>query len=362
MKYRQKPEHFIVEEIAEHKLLNEGAYKLYSLKKENEETFVCLNNFCRENNIPRKEIGIAGIKDTHALTTQYVSIPSKYSFNNKQFKFLGFVEKPIKLGDLIGNKFIITVNEVSEDELKKMNEQVKTISNGVINYFDSQRFGSVIDKKFIAKFLIQKDYESAVKQYLTSYSEFESQRIKAEKNLIKKHWKNFDCNLKINEYRLIINEYKKTKKWIFAYKRISPQLREMFISSYQSYLWNECVKELITKEFFEITYSVGTLKFLKNKIELPDVFATISNKMIPKEYEKNIINKVLLKENLELKDFNIRQTGNFFKSNDRKIIFVPKNFKINKIEKIDKKYCVVVEFELPKGSYATMVLKKLFGK
>ena len=78
MKYKQKPEDFIVEEIADHKILNDGKYKIYTVEKKGIETFALLDRFSKTHGIARKDIGIAGIKDTHAKTTQYITVPEQY--------------------------------------------------------------------------------------------------------------------------------------------------------------------------------------------------------------------------------------------------------------------------------------------
>lgn len=371
MKYRKTPEDFIVEEIADHKIIKNGPYKLYTLEKEAVDTFKLLDTMSRNNNIPRKDIGIAGIKDTHAISIQYLTIPSEFSLENEYnawVNFLGYVDKPISLGDLTSNKFIITVREIDEEELTQALENSKNIKYGLPNYFDTQRFGSVSDKNFIAKYLVKKDYEAALKQYLTSYNPNDDEQLNFDKENILRTWGTFDASVKNPLLKKVVNEYKATKKWIIAYKKISPPLRELFISSYQSYLWNECVKELLrstinNKELFEVPYIVDELIF--SKYEIPTkfkTFQTISHKLIPNDYEKPIIEKVLAKQGLTIEQFNIRQSGNFFKTHERDLIMYPQNFEMDKPVRVGKKYNLTIRFTLGKGSYATLVLKLLFGK
>jgi tRNA pseudouridine13 synthase len=383
MKYRQKPSDFIVEEIVDYIILNNendkrANYKLYLLTKEDIETFSLIEQISSENNIPKKEIGFAGLKDTHARTKQYISIPKKYEIKNKfsnnknnynsyTIEFVGYIENRINLGNLTENKFTITINELDKYDVADMYEYSKQINHGIVNYFDSQRFGSVKNKIFIGKYLIQKRFEDAVKYYLTTYIESESKQIIEDKKNILKSWGRFDC--KINDYQLryVILEYKKTKNWLRTYQKISPSLKEMYVAAYQSYLWNECVKKLIRKNvpeknIVEVPYAIDELMFFREQVDLPQTFTTISHKIELSEDEKEIVDEVLAKENLTLSQFNIRQTGNFFKSHERNILIYPKNFKIFEPVKKENGYSVTISFELPKGSYATIVLKYLFGK
>ena len=81
--------------------------------------------------------------------------------------FLGYADKALELGDLTGNRFDITIRNIRKGELDGIKQKAKNISLiGVPNYFDSQRFGSVIGNEFIAKHLIKRNYEKAVKIYL----------------------------------------------------------------------------------------------------------------------------------------------------------------------------------------------------
>jgi len=371
MKYRKTPEDFIVEEIADHKVLKQGTHKLYTLEKESIETFALLDMMSRENNIPRSEINIAGLKDTHAKTKQYLTIPRNYnikSLKNAKLTLVGYLNHALRLGDLDGNKFIITVKGIEKHELSGILENSKSVNSGIPNYFDSQRFGNVIDGKFIGKLLVEKNYEQAVKQFLTGFSETDSDQRDEDKENIHNSWPEF--NIKIHSFDLnkVVQTYKRTKKWIIAYKMITPALKQMFVSSYQSYLWNECIKTILKnsapeEELSYVPYAVNELIFNKYELEnIPEIFQTISHKINFLDSEEKIIKEVLDSEGLKIENFNIRQTGNFFKSNERDVMLYPKDFKMQEPILDGDRYIITVEFSLGRGSYATMILKKIFGQ
>ncbi|MFH1063991.1 MAG: tRNA pseudouridine(13) synthase TruD [Candidatus Woesearchaeota archaeon] len=386
IKLRQCPEDFKVEEIAKFDIYKEPkAYKLYILEKKGVETFSLLEYLSKQNNIPLDDFKIAGIKDRHAVTKQHFTIPSRYSIDtlkeeNFSITFKGYLENPLKLGELQANRFEITARAILKGELDGIKMKSATIcSLGVPNYFDSQRFGSVVRKMFIAKALIQKDYEGAVKIYLTAYPDSESRRNKDEKDLILQNWSALE-NVKVTNRNLqrVIDEYNRTKDGIAAYRKIPSQLRELFISSYQSYLWNECAKMIIIytlprKITYPIEYNLGKLYFYKNVTEqqlkeLPETLKTISDQIKPTEYEAKIIGKLLQKESLTISDFNIKSaTGNFFKTHDRALLVRPIDFRISEPlhdehnSRGRKCFKIVVSFTLPKGSYATIVTKRIFN-
>ncbi len=388
MKLKQLPGDFKVEEINELSVSKEKkGYKAYTLEKRGIETFSLLSYLSRKNNIPVREFGIAGLKDRHAATRQYFTIPSKYSIattNETDFDidFLGYTDKGLKLGDLEGNKFEIIARDIKKGELEGISRKAKNIAQtGVPNYFDSQRFGSVIGNKFIAKYLIKKDYENAVKIYLTRYTKFESSKVKSEKRLILQNWGNLK-KLKIRNMPLavIINEYKKSNSWLDAYRKMPQNIREIVISAYQSYLWNECIKRVLIKtinkkKLYSIKYSLGSLIFYKNTDEeemknIPNAFKTISEEIKPADFEAGIISGILQKEGITIEEFNIKkETGNFFKVHERNVLLKPLSFIISEplIDDINdrgknNRFKIKLAFALPKGSYATMITKRLFNK
>src|SRR4030042_2243974 len=134
--------------------------------------------------------------------------------------------KKIKTGDLKGNRFTITVRNIQKGDTPGFYSRAKTIPEiGVPNYFDSQRFGSVIHNEFIGKYLIKKNYEQAVKIFLTKYLKSERKKIKDEKRKMLANWDKLEpINLENKVFKSIIAEYNKTKSWQEAYKKISPNL------------------------------------------------------------------------------------------------------------------------------------------
>ena len=388
MKLKQTPYDFVVEELPNIDIFKEKKeHAIFILEKQEMDTFEALRLISNNLLISLFEIGYAGLKDKHGLTKQYISIPTKYNITSKKIEkikleFVGYCNKKIKIGNLKGNKFTITVRNIQKGDTPGIYSRAKTISEiGVPNYFDSQRFGSVIHKEFIARYLIQKNYEQAVKIFLTKYLKKERKKIKDEKRKILVSWDNFEkIDIKNNVFKSVINEYKKNKNWLVAYKKIPPNLRELFLNAYQSYLWNECLKEIFKRivgkeRLYHINYNIGYLIFYKKLIDteikkIPFTFQTISSSMnFSSAFEEEIINYVLSIENINLEELDIeKEIGNFFKTRKREVILKPQEFTISDLEldEINEKgkknrYKIILSFILPKGSYATIVTKRLFG-
>ncbi len=387
MKLKQLPADFIVEEIPDYTASSEkDEHTVFCLEKQQVDTFDAVRRIAQRLHISLFEIGYAGLKDKHAVARQYISIPTKYHVQSLKMDSLvlslvGYSCKKIKIGDLIGNRFIITARDIQEDELADISFRARDIaSSGVPNYFDSQRFGSVIDSVFIGKEVVLKHYEKAVKQYLTAYQKSESKKIKNEKRRILAHWNDLSSVRLFNKtFAVVVKEYLKTKDWQAAYRKIPAHLREMYVNAYQSYLWNECVKEILKnsvekKKLYTMEYAVGSLLFFatlseQERRKVPRTFQTISDQMRATDDEHTIIDRMLIKEGLRLTDLRIEdETGNFFKTRARDVLLTPQEFTIGKPERDElnskgnlERYKIKVSFSLPKGSYATIVTKRLFG-
>ncbi len=378
MKLRVLPEDFIVEEVSNIEILkNKEDYTIYELKKNNLETLEIISKLSKKYNLKRNEIGYAGIKDRHAITTQLISIATKYNIldsikENYSLTKLGFSKSPIKTGNLIGNKFTITIRDLEEKQTKKLNERIEKIKEkGIINYFDSQRFGNVINKVFIAKFLAKRDYENAVKYILLSqYQSYSNKDNQIEYDKLKKNWNNFG-SIKANllYLDLVQKKYLEQKSFKSAYKVIPSKIKEMVVMSYQSYLWNECVKIIVTnnKDYYKVNYNIGELFFSNKKIETSQ-FIMFGRNCEPNEKEKEITKRVLEKEGLTLENINdISKSGSFLKTSYRDVVIFNKDLKVLMITRDDKytlrgnnRYLVKLEFTLQKGSYATVLMKEIF--
>jgi len=125
-----------------------------------------------------KVIGYAGTKDRRAITTQRFSAqrirPERLVSLNKIANPIGiyigdfkYSSTPIRLGDLKGNKFTITLREV-ETEIKNLEELMKSLKeNGFINYYGMQRFGtSLVSTHTVGALLLNGQWKAACESIL----------------------------------------------------------------------------------------------------------------------------------------------------------------------------------------------------
>ena len=309
---KEKPEDFIVRELMELELDDSGEYTYYELTKTNTTQEDAFKTICNKLNVKRKLINYAGTKDKKAITTQCISIfngpKQDYNWENLNLKYLGKGKERINLGQLKGNEFKIVVKTQNKPrEIKQ-----------VPNYFDNQRFGMNKNNHIIGKLLLQKKFKEAA-------------------GLVRESQRNVDMYLQSNP-----------TDFVGAIRSIPRKIMQMYIHAYQSYLFNELVKQEIT-DYFEVNYAIGTLFFPKDEKE---------NKKLPligfgTEVD---VEKVLKKEEISLRDFIMKQIPELSsEGSEREAFIIPNDLEI---KKIDQGY--LVSFNLPAGSYATIVIKALF--
>jgi tRNA pseudouridine13 synthase len=96
-KFVQNEEDFIVEEQPI-KFSGSGSFLVLKIEKNNCDTWELIDRLAKFLNVFSNEIGYAGLKDKRATTTQYITIPKKYSKKDQLRAELGLL-RPISKPD-----------------------------------------------------------------------------------------------------------------------------------------------------------------------------------------------------------------------------------------------------------------------
>ena len=147
--FNQNRHDFIVQEIPLGEFTNKGNFFILKIKKEYTSTWELISYISKKLDISENLIGYARLKDKNATTTQYISIPLNKSrdykcLNNKNIKVLDTYlhNQKIKIGDLAGNRFKITIKDIDSADLPIIYQTLSQIQkHGMPNYFGYQRFG-----------------------------------------------------------------------------------------------------------------------------------------------------------------------------------------------------------------------------
>jgi tRNA pseudouridine13 synthase len=147
---RACPEDFRVDEIPLVEPDGEGEHVLLDIEKRNSNTDWVAKQLARLADVPNRDVSYAGLKDRNAVTRQWFSVrlagkpePDWRSLDSDDLKVFGAQRHSRKLrtGALRGNRFLIRVRDLTGD-LDALEAHLRHIQEeGVPNYFGEQRFG-----------------------------------------------------------------------------------------------------------------------------------------------------------------------------------------------------------------------------
>lgn len=145
---RSRPEDFRVDEDLGLSPDGAGEHLLVQVRKTGANTAWVAGWLARAAGLKERDIGYAGLKDRHAVTSQWFSLPLGNRAEpdwpgHPDIEILQTVRHGRKLrrGTLAGNRFVITLREVTAkpEALAARAESIRT--RGVPDYFGPQRFG-----------------------------------------------------------------------------------------------------------------------------------------------------------------------------------------------------------------------------
>jgi tRNA pseudouridine13 synthase len=359
MLIKHVPEDFIVEEVPQGEPGKEwsdtGPYAVFKLTKIKLNTEHAVEIVSKRFHIPSSDIKYAGTKDKHAHTTQYISIPNRQGISgihidedNLKLEHVGYNEEPLSLGTLKGNRFIITVRELDHKTIhmlksssfkdSKINHETKTAPI-IPNYFDEQRFSS--NNYSIGYSIMKKEYKKAV-AYMC-----ESSSIYAD--------------------TVVVYLAAHPNDYVGALQRIPKRTLTLFIHAVQSFIFNEALSRILLEhaikndvKHYIIPYSEGTFVFYENHKDYEELTGSLEFNLELVGFNTTDMNhniKYLMNEiGLTQRDFIIRALPDLSVEGTTRESFVQvENMEIELLEER-----AILEFELPKGSYATIVVKALF--
>jgi len=153
-KLRFFPDDFIVKEVSNYPSKNKnGKFTIADVTSINWETNLLIREISNYLHISRQRIGFAGTKDKRAKTSQLMSfykVPveklSEVNIKDVEIKNIYSSNKPVNIGNLIGNKFEIIVRNIDKKinlyYVKKISDNINEIG-GFPNFYGIQRFGII---------------------------------------------------------------------------------------------------------------------------------------------------------------------------------------------------------------------------
>jgi tRNA pseudouridine13 synthase len=385
MKLKQHPEDFLVEELTSVSAVEKGEFAFYRLDKTGWTTPDALSVIRRRWQIDFRRMSYGGLKDRHATTSQFLTIyrGPKRNLNHERIvcTYLGQCGDAYSAADISANRFTIALRSMNDEEIRGAVAALVDVAEiGVPNYFDDQRFGSVNQSaEFVAKEMVFGRFERALWLALAAPYEFDRKEAKIEKTTLRDHWGDWvNCKSKLPRgHSRSIVDYLCTHPTDFkgAIARLRPELQGLYLSAYQSYLWNRLLGEWFMQvigleNLGTIDIKIGVLPI---PIRVPEdkrsiweslVLPLLSARLKPEPGAAwmPIAEKVLQTEGLSLAELKIKGMQKpFFSKGDRAACLHPSNLShvVATDESNSGKQKLILKFDLPRGCYATMVIKRI---
>lgn len=385
MKIKRRPEEFVVTEKIDISPSDKGRYSLYILEKRGANTIDVIRDIARRVCVDFGSIKYGGLKDRHACTKQHITlskyIPEGLVGKNYTLKFIGKTDEPMGREHVLGNHFEILVRDLSiETNIleKSINEVLKF---GIPNYFGEQRFGSARHRKgFVAKEIVHKNFKRALYLLLVESSPWDDKKTKRFKKSVYDNWRKnlaLSADLAPTHWERSIVKFLSDRKISKSVARSALQMVDsefilLLCQAYQSFLWNEVLKNIILKlnvKYYKVPYIAGEYYFYNS---IPnhkrDILWNLKIPLLSPKIElegivRDAYHEVLEKEGIpSVKEFKTNVKGAIFKTVQRKAIIIPEglNYLIEEDDIYHGRKKVKLSFFLPSGSYATVVLKRIF--
>ena len=385
MKVKQQPEDFQVEELTDLVPGDQGNRSFYRLDKRGLTTLDALEVIRRRWKIDRRRVSFGGLKDRHAQTVQYFTIlhgpERQLTHPGLKVEFLGKVSEAYTSKNIRGNRFQITLRNLTSAEIASAEQTLHEIRReGVPNYFDDQRFGSVgEDGQFVARLLVQGQFEDALRLALTGPYEHDRQGQKKEKAILRTHWGDWaSCKKRLppGQARRVV-EYLTVHPDDFkgAFARLSPELRSLYFGAYQSHLWNRMLARWLREhcrpdQLVAVSLKLGNVPMHRSLEESQRAELAGLNIPLPSAREKldasdprfALMQGVLAEEGLTPAQLKIKGCREMFFSKGQRPALCNVSgleYETRSDEKHMGKKKLVLTFVLARGCYATLVVKRI---
>ncbi len=373
-------EGFMVSELVDESLdislsYNEShRYPLYVLEKQDIDSNHALFEIERELHM---RFRVMGIKDAKAVTTQYAGMervtrnpPTELRSRHTRLTLKGFTKHPLERRFLAGNKFEIRIYNSRSSDLSSFVPQISKVGN----FYGLQRFGSErLVTHLVGREIVKRNFTQAVELLLCYTTEFDTQMSRDIRNKCTDP-RNYREVLKMlprgmDIERQVLSALVAGRNAIAALRAVPIMIRRLFVQAYQAYIFNRCLSRAIMMGEDLLQPRAGDLCF---EMEGLVTFGRI--------IKYNPDSKAKLVPAIRMAGYSFQPGKGRFENITRAVLqeeeIAPKDFYIKEMQELSHQggfrqaplWCtdfwyerdpLKVSFKLPKGSYATTLLREI---
>lgn len=255
---KESPDDFRVTEIPAYEPSGSGEHVYLTIEKRGMTTLEAVRRVARELRITERDIGYAGMKDSVGVTRQTISVQRirPEDVVGRDLAGVSVISairhgNKLKLGHLKGNHFRIVVRGVGGDALSRSAAILAVLGErGVPNWFGYQRYGAQGNSHLIGAALVQRDWRDAVSRLIgdpdavrdaewqAAITAFRQDDLAGALRMMPRH-----CRSERDVLQRLVSW---PESWEKAFAAVHPRLKKLYLSAYQSSLFDRVVEERLS--------------------------------------------------------------------------------------------------------------------
>lgn len=378
---KESPEDFRVEEIPSYLPCGSGEHCYLTIEKRGITTLEAIRRIAQSLKIQERDIGYAGMKDAVGITRQTISVqwldPDKalaLELDGVKVVTAQRHSNKLKLGHLKGNRFCVVLRGVAESAAQLVPAILDTlVKRGVPNYFGFQRYGAQGNSHLIGFAMLRREWRECVDRLIGDpeavRDEEWSSAIRAYRQgdvgealrLFPRH-----CRSERDVLQRLAGRPEEYEK---AFSAVHPRMKKLFLSAAQSFLFDQTVARRIDRldELMDgdlaIKHVNGACFLVEDAaveqerasgFEISASGPMFGCKMKRPEGEVwELEHKILEQSGIDLPHFDM--PGGLRMEGERRPLRIP----LHDATYLLEGDMLRLEFALPKGSYATSVVREI---
>jgi tRNA pseudouridine13 synthase len=378
---KNSPDDFVVTEIPSYLPCGSGEHCYLTIEKRSITTLEAIRRIAEALKVLERDIGYAGMKDAVGVTRQTISIqritPLKalaLDLNGISVVSAELHSNKLKLGHLKGNRFRVDLRGIETDTAAHAVPDILAVllKRGLPNYFGPQRYGAQGNSHLIGAAMLRRDWQSAVDNLIgeaeavhdpawsSAIDAYRQGDLATALKLFPQH-----CRSERDVVQRLISRPDDFQR---AFGAVHPRLKKLYLSALQSFLFDQVVAaridaidqivsgDLAFKHVNGACFMVADQAVEQGRVEAFEISPSgplFGCRMKqPEGATLHLENEILQRSGLELKDFDL--PGGLRMEGERRPLRVPLE---------DASYTLEggtlrLEFTLPRGSYATSLLRE----
>jgi tRNA pseudouridine13 synthase len=387
MKLKQRVGDFRVRELlVRDYLASEGDHRVYRVTKRKLTSDEAARHLADEAGVPVSEVCLAGLKDRQGITIQYMSVARgrevRIDGSDLKVETAGFARAALTSEHSTGNAFELTVRALQHADVARLRTNLPRMrDHGLLNYFDDQRFGNLTHGQgWIYRELCLGNHEKALRDLLAAPSPRDDDRHRRFKQGLARHWGDWrecrDDAGRFGAHHSVFEHLARSPEdFAGAFDHVATRVKLIHLFAWQSHLWNRAVTELVraglpVEQRVVLECVDGTL--LAHDGLPPASMAGRASFPLPGERldgvgeaDRAAFAGALASEGLAPEQMAAPGVRGFaLKAEERELFLHPAHLRVRPAEPDvlnPGRGAVRVRFELPRGSYATLVVKRLLA-